>query len=466
MVPMGGNVRGKADSARQSAAIATITQLADHADELREHLQQILDSPAFQASRRSKDFLRYIVTHALDGQFDQLKERTIGIEVFQRTASYDTGEDSIVRVSANDVRKRLLQYYSEPGADLRYRIDLPAGAYIPEFHRVLSPPVEFPVPAGGAAGEALAREAHRGGVWRRVQIPRWAVLLPYAVAVLSLAAAAVLFVRSGRLERELGAAAKPPPARNQLWVELFNREHETYVVCADSAWVLVQEVTGTPATLSDYVDRNYSSKARNAAPAVAALLSILTQRQYTNISDVRLVQAILQLNDEYRHHTTVRSARNVQFIDFKKGNFVLIGSKRANPWVELFEPLLNFRFAYDPVKHRSGFHNESPKSGESEFYWVEHNSPQQTQTYSVIAYVPNLSRNGTVLLIAGATGEGTEAAGESITNPEFSLRMLKQIGALSGDRVPYFEVLLKSGTIGGTPKNAEIVAYRLVKPPA
>ncbi len=463
-MPAGGIVRGKADQASQSAAIARVTEVAEHAAELRLHLEQILESTAFRGSRRSKDFLRYIVAHALDGQFDQLKERTIGIEVFQRMASYDTGEDSIVRVSANDVRKRLLQFYSESGADSQYRIDLPAGAYIPEFHRVLPPPVAFPAPPGESSAGALGPSSHPDHVRRPGWWPFWFTVLSCAVAACSVALTAWLFVRDQRLEHEMAAAVKTPAPRNPMWTELFNRDHETFVVCADSAWVLVQDLTDTPVTLSDYIDRNYSSKAPDASTGVAALLSILTQRQYTNISDVRLVQEILQLNHDYRDHTMVRSARNVQFIDFKKGNFVLLGSRRANPWVELFEPLLNFRFVYDPVKKRSGFHNEVPRQGENGFYWVDPDSPHQGQTYSLIAYVSNLSHNGSVLLIAGATGEGTEAAGEFITHPEFSQRMLTRIGALAGDHVLYFEVLLKSGTISGTPKNAEVIAYRLIKP--
>jgi len=440
-----------------------VTEISDCANELREHLKQILDSVAFRGSRRSKDFLNYIVTHALNGEFDQLKERTIGIEVFEREANYDTGEDSIVRVGANDVRRRLLQYYSEAGGHSNYRIELHSGAYIPEFQRVLPPPDSLAAQGREQPAKKADSPTAQAGPHPPAERSRWRLILAYTVAALSLVVAAWHFFAERRLERELAAAVKAPAPRNQLWAELFNRDHETYVVCADSAWVLSQDLTGAPVTLGNYVNRDYAAKAPKLPAGTESLLAILTQRQYTNISDVRLVQEILRLNHEYRDRASVRSARNIQLIDFKRGNFLLLGSKRANPWVELFEPSLNFRFVHDPKAQRSGFHNMSPRPGESHDYWVERHSPQQDETYSVISFVPNLSHNGNVLMIAGATGDGTEAAGEFITHPEFSRTMLKTIGAMEDDHVEYFEVLLKSGTIAGTPKNAEVVAYRLIK---
>ena len=94
-----------------------------------EEMERVLRSREFSASERSCTFLRYLVERALDGSGHQLKERTIGVDVFGRDATYDTGKDAIVRVSANGVRKRLLAHYAkadlarEPGS-VR---DLPAG---------------------------------------------------------------------------------------------------------------------------------------------------------------------------------------------------------------------------------------------------------------------------------------------------------------------------------------------------
>src|SRR5258708_27375850 len=78
--------------------------------------------------------VRYVVEHALSGDSGQLKERTLGIEVFARDPHYDTNLDPVVRTTAGEIRKRIAQYYHEPGHEGEVRIDLPAGSYLPEFH--------------------------------------------------------------------------------------------------------------------------------------------------------------------------------------------------------------------------------------------------------------------------------------------------------------------------------------------
>src|ERR1700722_328379 len=102
---------------------------------LQEHLREVIAGPAFKASQRSGQFLKYIVDQAIAGHFESLKERIIGVELFGRSPTYDTGEDAIVRVTASDVRKRLLQHYGKDGAASEFRISLPLGAYIPEIAR-------------------------------------------------------------------------------------------------------------------------------------------------------------------------------------------------------------------------------------------------------------------------------------------------------------------------------------------
>ena len=74
-------------------------------------LDAILNSPVFQPSKRGKQFLTYVVHHRLEGNHERLKERTIGVDLFQRPAGYATGDDPVVRVQAGEVRRRLDQYY-------------------------------------------------------------------------------------------------------------------------------------------------------------------------------------------------------------------------------------------------------------------------------------------------------------------------------------------------------------------
>jgi hypothetical protein len=100
---------------------------------IRAELEMILEAPSFTQSNRCKSFLSFVVLQTLSGHAAELKERTIGIGVFDRAMDYDTGGDSIVRVTSNEVRKRISQFYAESTRSHSIQIDLPRGSYVPEF---------------------------------------------------------------------------------------------------------------------------------------------------------------------------------------------------------------------------------------------------------------------------------------------------------------------------------------------
>ena len=128
---------------------------------IREQLDRVLASPLFKNSKRYPSLLRYVVERSLDGHTGHLKERTLGIEVFGREPDYDTNLDPVVRTSAVEIRKRIAQYYHEPGHETEIRIDFPPGTYLPEFRQPQKPVVEPPPPPrkrtylAGAIGAAV-----------------------------------------------------------------------------------------------------------------------------------------------------------------------------------------------------------------------------------------------------------------------------------------------------------------------
>jgi hypothetical protein len=130
---------------------------------IREQLDRILASVHFKNSKRYPNLLQYVVARTLEGRGRELKERTIGVEVLGREPDYDTSTDPAVRITAGEVRKRLAQYYQEPGHEFELRIDLAAGSYIPEFRLPaqkpgIAPPaarLERKYLAGGLAAAAL-----------------------------------------------------------------------------------------------------------------------------------------------------------------------------------------------------------------------------------------------------------------------------------------------------------------------
>src|SRR4051812_33077650 len=98
----------------------------DRAGQVMAELDRVLGSQLFRSSRRCQTLLRRIAQQTLAGDFDSLKERALGIEVFGRAADYDTSQDPVVRASAAEIRKKLAQYYQETGHESETRIDLPS----------------------------------------------------------------------------------------------------------------------------------------------------------------------------------------------------------------------------------------------------------------------------------------------------------------------------------------------------
>src|ERR1700679_3820546 len=103
------------------------------AEMIRAQLDLLIRDEVFRSSKRSVAFLKYVVEMTLNGSADQIKERTIGIEVFGRHPSYDTNLDHIVRTAATELRKKLATYYVDEKHRSELRMGLIPGSYIPRF---------------------------------------------------------------------------------------------------------------------------------------------------------------------------------------------------------------------------------------------------------------------------------------------------------------------------------------------
>jgi hypothetical protein len=142
------------------------------AEEIRQHLDTILAGDEFCSSRRCSELLRHIVERALSGDADSLKERLLGVEIFHRRSDYDTSTDAIVRVTANDARRRLANFYSKHPIQLM-RISLPLGSYVPDF--ISLAPHETPAEAPNLEHHAL-EAAPRPGLVHGIEAPAVALV--------------------------------------------------------------------------------------------------------------------------------------------------------------------------------------------------------------------------------------------------------------------------------------------------
>jgi hypothetical protein len=172
--------------------------------------------------------------------------------------------------------------------------------------------------------------------------------------------------------------------------------------------------------------------------------------------DFRAAQRILALSPvESSLHLTL--SRFFQAESVKTDNLILIGGKKANPWVYLFDDHMNFSLDYDATSGMGYVANRHPRPGEAASYAPSSLYPNGFVGYSVVAYLPNPSHNGNVIILAGTDSDATSAAAEFLTSEDQLARFRKTLNA---EHFPYFEVLLKTSRLSGTSLSSEVLAYR------
>jgi hypothetical protein len=441
--------------------MTSMLEVAPHAVALRAHLRSITESPAFKGSRRSQEFLQFIVARALDGHFDDLKERVLGVELFGRSPSYDTGDDAIVRVTACDVRKRLNQYYVEFAHQSDFRIELPPGSYIPELHSVApplpAPPAKTVESAQPAAMPSTASIVPTAGIRAGVATPARRTSLWFTIAALAAVAFAGLafWVWKERRPAEAGAS----PDRTLPWSAIIQPNRQIRLIFCDPEIVTIQRVLNYSITLSDYANQHYWPV--DMKPEARRVLQTVSFRGVSVAAvDAGIALKIDSLIVPFtRRAMQMQTARNVRLGDFKtEDSFVLFGSPRSNPWLELFQDQLDFSFEFDDVRKAEFVRNRHPRSGEAPAYVPTAEGWGTGQAYAIVALVGNPEQNGQVLLLAGSDAEATEAAGSLVTNIDALSKILKSAGIDSNGRVRHFEILLRVSTMAGLPNTYDVVA--------
>ncbi|GGH06163.1 helix-turn-helix domain-containing protein [Silvibacterium dinghuense] len=424
-----------------------ITQASDlAADERWQLVQRVAASPTFARSSRLPDLLLYLCERSLQGQELLLTEQRIAAEVFERTRSFDPTADTIVRSHMLRLRQKLEAYFKEEGAKEPLRILIPRGGYVPTFA-----PVGVPVAAAAAASPVVEPVSAETGKIAQLETSRRRMRAATAVLlVICLGLLATLLVGSGR-ERfaEISPAQR---GRAALWSSMFPGPSPTLLIAADSGLVLLHGLTGKNSTLGEYMARNFDRELAGTNLPRNTVLDI-AGRRYTSFVDLELFDRLTHLPQARTGRYSIRYARDVHANDLKSANVVLSGSQDANPWIELFEPQMNFVLHDDLEKGERGFLDRAPQNGEPAYY------RSMQYEYGVLAYLPNLSGSGHALLIEGTSVAGTEAISDFLFEDSDFEPFLEKIMRKDG-RLPHFEILLRSRNLDGSAAHSEIVAYR------
>ncbi len=373
------------------------------ASAVQDELIRVLSSHEFRTSKRCQEFLKYVVETTLHGQGDTLKERTIGVDVFGRPASYDPSEDATVRVKASEVRKRLGLYYGSAGAGDAIRIELPAGTYVPEF-RVL-PEAAHPIP------DTTARH------WPP-HIMRVAVIT--AVLLVIGSAAAYSWVRTHSNNTNIV---------DQFWAPVLEGSNRVSL-CA--AWVPVYAPVSDrvpPKTLADFIQLPDQFVGGGDLIAISQLSAMLTR-----------------MGRPYR----VRLGSDVSFEDLRQAPAVLVGYSYTR-WKEISDRLRYVIETSDPPVRI--LDNGKPTK------WALAGPPPDrhvTEDYAIVTRVFHPDTHAMLVEIAGITQYGTQAAADLVTNPDLLTEALRH--ASPDWRHKNMQLVLHVRVIAGAPTAPRLAA--------
>jgi hypothetical protein len=404
-------------------------------------IERVASGPAFGRSCRLRELFLFLCNRKPVDSGGGVREHEIGIEVFGRHPDYDTAQDAIVRVQVSQLRKRLDQYFASEGRDEPVVIEIPKGTYTPVFRcreSDSSPdrPSELPPP----------RLPTRG--W-------WIVVL----SVLSIGAVVLM---AGLLlgPWRLSSAARPAGNVERLWSQMFDNGRPTYIVLSDAMLGLFDDAIRHQMSLNEYRDKVFSSLSdeRLKDPVEnARWKELLTGSYFTHISDARSAAKFSVLNAAHNLPTEIVFAGDFAVSELQSHNLILVGTRRTNPWVELFEDQLNFRSVFEETRPMASyFQNRSPLPGESATYSVQ----WRKQGYCRVAFLPNHSRSGNVLLVSGTDMASSEAGGQFISSERWIQDLCSALGLSPHARFPYFEVLLKVDYMTWNTPKFELVAHR------
>jgi hypothetical protein len=387
---------------------------------VRQCLNRILHSSAFGASTRAKQFLAFVVERKLEGRQDEIKERTIGTEVFARTVDFETSGDSIVRVNANEVRRRLAQYYGETPEPDPVQIVLPPGTYVPEFH--LQGDVQAP---GRVMLTAQPMLPVRGQISRKAW---WGC---------GLAAAAITALLA------YSFSSRPSPF-DRFWSPVLNVSAapvlslpatDTFQLTPEAIQTLHQVRPGEFLKLAPDDVQSFHNW-HSSLPVLQAAISISSVLQRKGKSPLIRIGADLKM-DEVRGHPVIA-----------------IGSF-SNPWTR--QNVAGLRFTFD----RGASDKESPSIRDSRNPERSWSLPSiypkpQDRDYAIVSRTFDPVTGEPFVSLAGLHSFGCQIAGEFVTQPSFWNDVAAR--APSGWETMNLQIVLETSVVGittSTPKIAD-----------
>jgi hypothetical protein len=404
-------------------------------------IDKIVQSHSLRKAESLCKLLRYLADHAVRQPGVALKEYQIAVEVFGRPKTFDPQADSAIRVQAGRLRLKLLDYYSHEGVADPIVVEMPYGVYALEFHeKETRNPAPVPISTAGENARPFEvpspRQNNRGSLVAVATLSSALALALVTVAVLSIT------LRSARLAKPGDSAV--PVALHDFW--------NPFVSGPDAPWVIFSNASfvGRPETGMRYLDPERDSRA-----------PILDH--YTGVGEVLAVHELDKTFRILNHRVEVKRGSLFTLDDAKKTDLIFVGSPAENLTLLDFPGSQEFVFKrLESTSHKGnlGIVNVHPEPGQPAIFYPSDPSQTLIEDYAIIAFLQGLNPARHVLILAGTTTIGTQAAAEYVCGKDSVEELLHRLTLPAGAELKPFEALLRVKVTHGVPVGVQLIAVR------
>ena len=442
-------------------------------EEKLEQLDRLLQSRTLQGSENLQSFLKYIALKSINESTDQLKEYTIATEVFGRK-NFSPRGDSIVRVQASRLRQKLHEYYSTEGKADRVLIELPKGHYITVFSRlggeeakvegVKIEPLPLQLVAGNPGQGPFQRTDER--VVTTPPERKWVIVLAVVlVALLSIATPLAISHINLRQQVREAASQIRVDRFGMVWEPFLQNSDQTLMILSNPAVYRLTNPKDTEAVLKNSIPITPGQASHvNAAVGDKFMVKhsagrlVLCTDEYTGMGEAIGLARITELFRSAGRSALLKQSRTVSPEDLRNYNVVLLGSVWVNEWAG--KPPIREVFTYSAS---GAIENLAVRPGEEREYGPKFDEDGKlVEDYGLITVKPNFQFRNTVMVLAGLHSEGTQAAAEYVTNPDYLNTLndrLRQFSA-RGNPPKYYQALLKVAVENGMPTTITLISLR------
>jgi hypothetical protein len=449
--------------------------------EILEQVEKICQSRALEQSEHLKAFLRYVVLKSVHHPGVQPKEYAIATEVFGRDPAFDPRQDALVRVQAARLRSKLRKYYDTQGKGDRLVIGLPKGHYSPTF-AYATPWKILPGPGNGdGMGQTDLTQPSQliEGLQPAPTPPRriqYARITLAALVILSLALGYAAFYYRSQLAslRDSTAGYRAVDSKESrhlalVWKDFMDSSAPILVTYSNTAFL------GTPQQGLKYYKPLVGSGPNSGSTSSQEIgieqgKSAAINDQYTGTGEVMAVNFLGGVFWKIGRSFRVKRSLLLDWEDIKTGNIVVLGSTAENLFLRDLPQPQDFVFRADKQHDEHVFIvNQHPQEGEQTIYASKRegmSTRQIVEDYALVSLLKGLDGKRKLMILAGLTTTGTQAAAEYVTNPGYLEELISHIDTSTDPAHPalpaFYQVVIKAKVNDGVPVQIDYVTHHVL----